>query len=216
MNNASQMQSWATPPTTAAAGTVIVVFAKPNRSKKTKLLGISYTSAGTAHTLTALMPLAFCTLTADAAAAQAVVNINRNPGAFAANAVLDKQPVPSVADNLMAASDYVALQLPDGNIFVTTVSSIATLAVTLAANVPTGGALKGAKLWFYGITTDTNPSTRLAHPAWLPAVSATTAITPPGDGLLCQTPDVDSPMIIVSSNATAAGTINGCTGVYGP
>lgn len=207
-------------PATATAGTVIVLVVRAHRRAKTKLCNLVYTSGSTAHTLTVLRPLAVSTLTANAAASQAVVVLNRDPGAYAAGRLADGLPVVQTADNVIAANDYVLLQLPDSTVLNTTVSSVVvnsdgTVNLTLSANVPTGGALKGAKLWWFGVETDTDPNTAKAHPAFKPTVSATTTFQNTAGGSLVESIFNFNPLLITSNNATGAGTIVNAGGMYG-
>lgn len=201
---------------TQTADTVIARLVYPKRDAITAITFCSYINQGTAHTLTVMRPFNWTTFTADASAAQAVVNITVNPGAYSTAGVWQYNTfggTPSVANNLMAASDFVVYELPDGNYVVDTVASITSLAVTLTTNVPTGGVKKGGRIWFYGITTDLNPQTGKAHPAHTLTASVTTTIQNNyGDAF--RSLNAYDPIIVHSNNATAAGTLERVSALY--
>jgi hypothetical protein len=207
---------------TQAADTVITRLVEPRKNVFTHITALAYTAAGTAHTLTIMRPLNKTTFTAAAAAAQAVVNIAADPGVYTGS---------RTANNVIAANDYVVYEAADGTFVLTTVSSVSTLAITLAANLPTGGVLQGGTMWFYGITTDTNPNDAQAHPQHTLTASVTTVLgNDPGEaaGSVCSSlppskiPAVSTllcngkgdPLIVHSNNATAAGTLENVFVVY--
>src|SRR6266545_1756143 len=86
-------------------------------SPRTVLTTLLYTTGVTAHTVTFLRPLNYCRVTAAVAANGTVVNIDRDPGVYSTNY---RYPSPlstftaAVADNAIAGSDLVAVQLKDG------------------------------------------------------------------------------------------------------
>lgn len=202
---------------TQTAGTIITQVIPPVGGKRAKLTKLVYTCGATLHTITVMRALARTTLSAAAAAAQAVINLTRDPGAYAANATSDGRATPSVADNVIAANDFLLIAKPDGTWHFAQVSSVATLAITLTANVPTGGFAAGADVYFFGIITDTDPNTGAAHPI-LTLIGGTSALTTlTGDGApLVETVLQDSPMVIHSGNATNAGVLEQASGAYGP
>jgi hypothetical protein len=202
---------------TQTQGTVITRLVEPRANTVTRLRYVSYTAAATAHTLTVMRPFNFTKLTAAAAASQAVVNIAANPGNY--SALAQNGVTPRTGNNLMAANDFVAYQASDGTWVLDTVSSISSLAVTLTTNVPTGGVAANTVLWWFGIISDTNPNTALAHPQFALADSATTTFGSESDntagwlgsvpGLSCLgMSGVGEPLILHSGNATNAGTLN--------
>lgn len=204
---------------TETADTVITRLIPPVRRAFTRLTGVHYRAGGTAHTLTVMRPLNKTTLTAAAAAAQAVINIAADPGDYPTGS--------RVADNAIAANDYVVIELADGTHHIGVVSSVASLAITLTANLPTGGAASGATVWFFGIITDLNPCDGLAHPQFtLTASTATVLGDQPGEavaGIVGTVPHPSTfsgmngknmPMILHSGNATAQGWIESCTVAY--
>lgn len=205
---------------TATAGTriqAVVPPAPPQRiglrtSKNTfaRLSSLIYTSGSTAHTLTVMRPIGKTTLSADAAISQAVINLAADPGValVGPTGVITKN-----GDNALAANDLLVIECPDGTYHLAKVSSVATLAITLTANVPTGGLKSGATVWDFGITTDKDPYTGLAHPFFVPTVSAKTVYTDNFAGVVAALNPGD-PMIIDSDNGTAAGWLEAFTVIY--
>lgn len=211
---------------TQNAGTVITRLVEPMPNAFTRIVSVWYTASTTAHTLTVMRPLNVVTFTAAASAGQAVVNISADPGDYTGI---------RTSDNAIAGSDFVVYEVADGTYALDTVSSVATLAVTLSNNVPTSGVLAGGKLWFYGIITDTNPLNAQAHPQFTLPASVTTylgtdsgegiagfvgSIAPPGGtygwptGTGINLTGRYEPLIVHSGNATAAGTIEKVTAIY--
>jgi hypothetical protein len=199
---------------TAAAGTAYTYFIEPTNNAQAIIRFLQFTVLGTAHTLTVMRPLSSqqvsgqsqrcsCYLTAAAAASQAVININQNPGTYTAYF----PDTPTTANNGIAANDYVAFQYPNGNWSVDTVSSVSTLAITLTGNLGTGGLAAAAPVWFFGITTDTNPYDGQAHPAYnLFANSSPLNIGSEGCEV-ASTFRVGEPLLLYVNNATAASVL---------
>jgi hypothetical protein len=203
---------------TETADTVITQLVEPRRNLFTHIAAISYRAAGTAHTLTIMRPFARTTLTAAAAGAQAVINIAADPGNYPATV--------RTADNAIAANDYVVVELPDGTFHIGIVSSVATLAITLTANLPTLGAASGAKVWFFGVAANTNPNDAQANPTFTMTASAITTLgNDPGEamGSVCGSfvgptglglDGKYEPLLVQSNNATAQGFLESVFAVY--
>lgn len=204
---------------------------------RAKVLAFAYTDAGTAHTLTFLRPLkipgggrivaaspqrqitSHSYVTAAVAASASTFAIDRDPGAYAANAIADGAPVPSVADNLIAASDFYAVKLPGGNWFNDTVSARTvnadgTVTITPTGTIPAGGFSAQAVFYFFGVAADLDPRSGVAHPAFAGgAGSAKTTFDGLG-GSLAQGHGPGEPILFDSNNATATGILEYCNGVY--
>lgn len=175
---------------TQTAGTIIRLLIPPVRGLTTVITGLEYLPAATAHTLTILQALGKTTLSAAAAASQAVVNITADPGAttslfFPTN----------VAAGALAASDKVVIRQGNGIFQYNTVSSISTLAVTLASNLDYATPA-GAEFWYFGVAAN-------GHPAELTVASTLYSKQNP-NGLWASLYPGD-PLIIESDNATNAG-----------
>lgn len=202
------------PETTQIADTIITQLVPPLKGAFTGITRLAYTNQGTAHVLTIMRPLNWTTFSADAASGQAVVNVVVNPGAYATSWKYGRPgATPSVADNLVAANDWVVYELPDGNYVLDTVASISGLAITLTTNVPTGGVKNGGRLWCFGVTTDLNPQTTVAHTQFPLPVSATTVFANKNDVFYRSLNKYD-PLILHSDNATAAGTLRRTNVMY--
>lgn len=178
---------------TQTAGTPIVRTVNPVRNAYTHITCVKYTAAGTAHTVVIMRPYAKTTLSAAAAAGQAVINITADSGVTPPGAI--------------AANDYLVIEKPDGTFFTGLVSSVATLAITLTANVPTGGLSSGATVWFMGAPGD--------HTDAQYSGTASTTVTYSDDcGSVRGTINKYEPMLVYSANGTAAGTLQQVSGVY--
>ena len=217
---------------TQSAGTVITRLVEPAEGLFTTLADFEYTCSTTAHTLTVMRPLGKTYASAAAAASQAVINIEHNPGAYSDFGTIN------TANNNIAANDFVVYQTADGNYVLDTVSSVSTLAITMANNVPTATVLKGAPFWWFGVIGDTNPNDNQTHPQFTLAASSTTnlfgdkpghslaggigSITPAAGllGLFSSTygklllDGKNEPLVLHSGNATAAGVMERVTAVY--
>jgi hypothetical protein len=215
---------------TATAGTVINRAIFPPRMGTGKryentaiITDLIYNIGTTAHTITVMRPLNWTTFTANAAAAQAVVNIAEDPGTFQTAGVYkyplpNGQTVPRTANNTLAGSDYVVFQCADGGYVMDTVSSVSSLAVTLTTNLPTGGVLSGGILWWFGAITDTDPATNEAHQILdvLAASSGTVHTTFSNNHGLWNAYHNGDPVILQSSNGTTAGTFELVGGYWAP
>lgn len=192
---------------TANAGTRIVQLIEPCVDAWTMLGLLEYTAGATGHVLTVMKPLGVTTLTAAAAASQAVVNIAADPGDYTGK---------QVDDNGIAASDRVVVELSDGTYFLTTVSSVATLAITLAASLPYAAAVN-AKFWFFGVEANTNPFDARAHETFNLDASGATIFgsdVPNDTGWFCSN-NIFEPLILSIDNATNAGVLERVTALYG-
>lgn len=183
---------------TAAAGTVINALVPPSRNAFTRVSQVRYTAGATAHAVTALRSLGNTTASANAASGQAVVNVTANPGP---------------AGNALAANDWLAIRhAVDGITRVYQVSSISSLAVTLTGNLAVA-VTASDKIWMFGVAADTDPRTGAAHVALAAGANATTTYTDDNAGVVASI-GKDEPILLQSSNATNAGTINLVTACY--
>lgn len=185
---------------TETAGTAIVDVIPPRKGLKTRVRKYVYTPGATTHTLTVMSPQGVTTLSAAAAAAQAVVNLTADPGT-------------GTTSGAIAASDYVVIEKPYSagshrTYHIAKISSMSTLAATLTANVPTGGFSSGALVWFFGAAAD------VQHPTFTLTTGAQR--TPIDDSWygLCGTTEQNAPILLYSDNATNAGTLNYAQGIY--
>ncbi len=190
----------------------------------THITTIDQLNGSTAHTFYIARPKNWTTLTADAAAGQAVVNIAADPGVYTTNY---RYPLPGVtpsaglytypgrvANNVIAASDYAAYQLPDGTWVFDTVASVSTLAITMTTNVPTGGVKSGAPFFIFGVPgTDSDPATGQLDPSFKTIVSIRQTIQDYVVGCFTSLHKGD-PLLYYNANGTAADVLNVISGFY--
>ena len=182
---------------TAAANTTIDVLVPPKSGYFTRISTLRYLSAGTAHTITMMRSLGTTTVASTAASGQAVVNLTAQPQ----------------SGNDVAANDYLAIRhSADGVTRLYKVLSVSSLAITLTANLSVACAA-GDKVWFFGVSGDTDPVTGSAHPVLAPAVSTTTTFTDTVAGVSASH-YADEPIMLTSSNATAAGEFDQVSYAY--
>lgn len=187
----------------------------------TKVTTLVVTSGGTAHTWTFLRPKNWTYITQAVTKNDTTVNVYDDPGLYATTY---KYPLPPgrtapglVADNGVAAADWVAFQLDNGAWHFSTVASVDGLELTLdtgTPNVDGATAAAGRVLFFFGAAGDKDPATNRADPAVLaPATAATYTYFDP-DGLVCSSRPGE-PLVLVNANATAASTLVALSGYYG-
>lgn len=180
---------------TASAGTAYILGIPGRDQAFTRLLKFMLTTTGTSHNVACMRVLGETYTTADAAASQAVINIAANPG-------------PS--GNSLAANDYVGYKTDAGIYVFDTVSSISSLAVTLTTNL-TAALTAGAKVWMFGIYTDTDPKTGKAHPLFSNAATATDRTYFEDLVGVCCGHEQGEPLCMYVSNATNASVIEMAT-----
>ena len=227
--------SFSRPKKTATAGTVITSLMQPRAKTRLKVTTAKYTASTTAHTLTFLRALAKTKIATAVAAGGTSYVLARDPGNYSANFAADAQKGPNTdgaqangtaigsplaSNNLIASGDFLAIQLNQKAVFfLATVSGTPATAsngqVTLTATAaPTGGVPANAEVYFFGTTTDVHPLTGEANPAFTGTASATTTLDGYGSEI-ASAYGSDEPLLFHSDNATAAGTLELITGVYG-
>ena len=203
---------------TQTAGTEILEFIPPKPTRRPKITRIDYTNLGTAHTGTVMGALGKTKTVGVQVAGAVSLVLARDPGKYATNFAADGRGVPSVADNLIAANDFVAVRKPDGTWLVAKPSAASTNAdgtVTLTVSaLPTGGIAAGADVWFFGINTDTNPNTNKAHEVF-PFPASVQQVYGGSDAPIAEAWGLGEPLLFHDGNATNAGTLNEIQGVYG-
>ena len=189
--------------TAPAAGTPFLIPIPPKIGAKIRLDSVQYTPAGTAHKLTVLRPLGKTTVASTAAAGQAVINFTADPGAAVSNAI--------------AANDFVVIRrAADGIYYAFTVSSVATLAITMTTNIGSGvGLAAGDVVWFYGVAADTDPlNNGLAHPNYVLTASTAMNITNSNGNGFISSNKMNEPVLVHIDNITAAGVFNRMSWLY--
>jgi len=215
---------------TATAGTAIALLIPP-RDMRSFIHVTSIhltTNTTTAHSIYLCRPKNWTTLSANAATGQLTMSLTADPGKYSTNYQNSRQSaifgssltgvaaglVPltsSVADDLIgsASSPYVAYQSSDGVWQFSTVTTVATLVISLAANVPglggNVGALSGTRLYYFGAPGDTDPSTGLADELFSTLNtkgSANLALENTSGDAIFSTLHPGDPLLIYSANAT--------------
>ena len=190
----------------------------------THLNRLLYTTGTTAHTVTVLRPLNWTYFTtAIAKNVTAFTGIAADPGVYSTNY---KYPLPAgqtgpanVADNAIASGDYIMYQLVDGTWVLDTAGgsfSAGALTVTTGTpNITGGGIAKNSVLFFFGATGDTDPATNQKHFACGTTASTTKQDLLP-DQIIGSVAGIHpgDPLVVVSNNATAAGTLDAVIAYY--
>jgi hypothetical protein len=191
----------------------------------THITRLLYTTGATAHQIGVMRPFNWTTTSAAAAVNQAVINLTANPGTYSAglaypNALGSGTSALSgaVADNGIAAGDYLAFQLTDGTWWFDKVSSVATLAITMTTSLPNvtgGGVASGARVYFFGVIGDKDPNTGVVNPQTT-TVASTNRIDQIQDQTGCGIAalHVGDPLLFYSPNTTDAGVLDGIMGFY--
>lgn len=205
-----------------AFGTVINRLVPGAIGLLTRLVALIYTCAGTAHTLTFCRPIGRAAFTASSDAAATTITLDRNPGPTGdktrGNATNRGYPQ-GVTANPLAANDLVAIREIDGVTRLYTVSAVDATGLVFTIGALTAGVAADGfcALWMYGLITDTDPSTGLAHATKLTVVSVVNKYPEnpfqPIEGILA-TFRADEPILIQSDNATATGAIDGVEFAY--
>lgn len=191
-SNSSIKGYWDSPSATQTAGTIITVLVNPRRNCKTRAMSLRYRSGATVHAPAIMRSQGSTTLSAAAAAGQAVLNLTADPGT-------------GTTPGAIAANDFVVYETAAGSWALAKVSSVSTLAITMTANVSAANA--GAKVWFFGAPTDT------CHLILAPTASAMTQFDGGGAPLFGSTGYYE-PLVFHSNNATNAGFVDHFSGIY--
>lgn len=217
------LATFSIPRTTAALGTAFTALVPPKRGHKTKISFLQITSGGTAHTWYVLKELGRTTVVTAVAGGGTSVVLAADPGKYATVGRFAVTGItPSVADNGVAANDYLVFQLKDGTWTTAVVSAAATDGTTGRVTVTVGaigsaGLAAGAKVWFMGVATNTDPNTGNAGTTLTPPTSATTPYPNAagvGGATVADAVLTESPLLLYNANATAASVLDLGTAVY--
>ncbi len=195
---------------------------KRDHKAYTHITQLIYTGGSTIHNVTVMRPLNWTYITTAVAHNSQTVVLAADPGIYSTNY---KYPLPGGvtkpavgADDGIAGSDYVAFQLKDGSWHVSAVTSVSSLTLTITTatpNVSGGGAAANTVLYFFGAAANVNPQTGAAHLYVNSIASARGSLISDGAGPAAITSlNPGDPLLIYSSNVTAAGFLNACCGIY--
>lgn len=182
-----------------------------------------------ASKVTVLRPLNWTTFYAAAAGAQKVCQLSYDPGVYSYQGRFRGGSFPgvtyssstttlSVADNILAANDYVVYQCADGYWVADTVAVVPTTYpsanCTFTTNIPAAGVLAGAPVYFMGIASDVEPLTGKARPSTTFAASSARATwTDTAQGIVTAHFAGD-PLLVYNPNADQTCVLNFLTGYY--
>ena len=190
------------PSATATSGTAIRKIIPGVANSITRINNLIYTSGSTAHTISILRPVATTTADTTTASGGTIINVT--------SAVTMKAPN-SITPELITAGDYLAWVDSTGKFQFDTVFGVASNALTMTATLSISA---GQTIWIFGELA------RATHLTFSPPVSATTVMPLAAQGGIPGQLDSNSragvgdPLIVYSTNVTAAGTIVSVSGEY--
>lgn len=188
------------------------------------LTALTYTTGTTAHAVYVMRPLNWTMIKTALAKNTTAIVVDKDPGLFSTSY---RYPLPGqqtapvqVADNAIAANDYVAFQYDDGTWQLDTIASGtfagANLVLTTGTANRNGATVRAnSPLFWFGIKTDSNPQTGRVHENFLTIASTNKSKLIDdliGSGIPTLNPG--DPLIVLSNNATATGVIDYVGGVY--
>lgn len=203
-------RSYGVPHTTAAGGTAFTALIPGNGDAVPKITKFAYTCPAAAHILYFMRPIGRALLSASVADAATSIVLASDPGAWGSAKV--------VAANPIAANDYIAYQTDDGTwevrvpSAVSTVDGVSTLTVTAVGAAITKSTSR--YVYYFGIKTDSNPETGVAHYLVKPPVNSTTVFDGNGSAFVSAIKPGD-PILVFSDNATTQGYLEYLTAIYG-
>lgn len=186
---------------TETAGTVITEYAAPVANRKAKVTSLVYTAAGTVHDLVLMRCIDSTETTAASAAAASTITLTKV----------------TFNDQTLASGDYLLIEHGDGTFEINTVSSVASLVVTLGANLAKAVNV-GDTVWMFG-----SPTAEASYHVTLKSIASTRQEFQSSTGGLCETgydigtysrDGLGDPLLFYSANGTAAGILNWGSGVY--
>jgi len=192
----------------------------------THLTTLCYTNGDTAHVLQVMRPKNYGWLATALAANGTAFVPNDDPGVYSTNY---RYPIPNaqvncqVANNAIAANDWVAIQLNDGTWHTSKIASGTfgggNLVLTTAVpNVTGGGAAVGNVFYFFGASGDKDPGTGWADLNTSVAAVATSGVhfnvwQETSCGFLTAL-HVGDPLLFYDPGTTHLGTLEFVAGFY--
>ena len=192
----------------------------------TKLTTLAYTNGDTAHVLTVMRPKNRTYLNTAIAANATTFDPKHDPGLYSTSYNYPSNlttGTAQVANNAIAASDWVAIQLKDGTFHVSKIASGTfgggnLVLSTATPNVTGGGADAGAIVYWFGAPGDTDPATGDADINCSVAAVATSGVgfkvwDQPVFGFLSALNPGD-PLLFYDPGTTHLGTLNYISGYF--
>lgn len=191
---------------TETAATAIVEFAPPVSGRKAKLTSLVYTPGTTAHDLVLMRCIDETETTAASAATDTTLDVGKV----------------TFADQTLASGDYLLIEHADGTFEINTVSSVASLVITLNAGVAKA-VNAGDRVWMFGhptneaayhVTLKSIASTRIEFQS--PSAGLVEGGIGPNIGIISdyERDGLGDPLLFYSANGTVAGILNWASGVY--
>lgn len=184
-----------------------------------------------AQVVALLTPLNWTTLATDGTATtttSASITLTNDPGLYATKyrgtglSISGYSPplfpnAPALADNAIAASDYVMFQASDGTWYADVVAGVAgstTITVGLTNGMPSSKA--GSLCYFFGVVADKDPATGLKRPQTTAVASSARAQWPGlgSSGPICSTLFNGDPVLFQGINSDQTLKLNGLSGFY--
>lgn len=185
---------------------------------------VVYTTQATAHLIGFLRPLNFTYFKVALAKQTTAIpdtTLFDDPGVYSTNYKYDgtlSTGTAAVADNAIAAGDYVVYQLDDGTWQLDTIASGtfgSSLTLTTGTpNVTGGGCAAGSPFYFFGVVTDKDPATGHTPPQTNIAANQGGAVWGSGMYGVCSALHPGDPLIFYSPNTTTAGFLEYLCGYY--
>jgi len=198
------------PGNTAAANTAFITSVPTYLSPRgrVQLDQLQYTTGNIAAAVYLMKPQYRTTLVSAVAAAGTSMTLPADPGLAAPRA------------SAWTSSDYLAVRQTDGSVVAFKASAVnsTTFVGTIANTALPVGASAGARVWFFGVNTD---SGHITFPALGFAANTTKNIVTQamgntaGSGDLCLSADrIDDPLIVYCPNTTGAASLDVVSGGY--
>lgn len=189
----------------------------------THVTKVCYTTGATAHVIGIMRPFNYSWLAAAVAANGTAITLHDDPGVYSTNLKYSSPlstGTATVADNAIAAGDFVMIQLKDGTWHVSTIASGThaggdLVLTTALPNITGGGAAEGAPVYFFGVIANSDPNTGVVNPQVTIADSLTLSVSWADDNVgpvVALHPG--DPMLFYSPNTTNAGTLAFISGFY--
>lgn len=207
---------------------------KPNSPNRQPGIGVTHiskvyysTGGSTAQVVSFFRPFNYTWNTTANVASDTVINLFDDPGKYSTNMKYPSSTTwpTSVADSPIAtsaSSKYLVMQLADGKWWLTKITSVSTLAITITTALPTPTTNTavmpiGSPVYFFGIpTTQANPQDGELNPKLTVVASSAvgTALLDGGGPGIWGAYNPGDPMIAYTANSTNDGSFDAIIGYY--
>lgn len=205
---------------TQAAGTAIVDITQPvHFGKRAKLSSLRWENGATANQVNVQSAFTKVSLNDAASRLATQLRLAFDPGVY--SRLYPPTRPAMVADNPIAANDYIAYKTSGGLWVLALVSAVSVDPTSGVATVTVPAIqvalVKGTKVVYYGAVGDLSPNTGRGPSVFAPAASAVTTLgdTASGSTPIAQSDLNDAPLLIHSTNLTNASILHYATGYSG-